>query len=98
MVDDATHFNFLGFCRPDMVLKTRDRREARITDVAPETGLISGEVQMLGACSWTADGRFHQAPAGAVGPWDLTPPRQHWPATAQKRESIADALNAADAN
>jgi hypothetical protein len=97
MADDATHFDFLGFCRPGMVLKTRDRREARITGVVPETGLISGEVQMLGACNWTADGRFHQAPSGAAGPWDLMSPMQR-PAAGQKRASVADALNSEDAN
>ncbi len=68
MADDAPGFDFLRFCRPGMVLKTRDRREARITSVVAETGLISGTVQMQGACAWLADGRFHQAPAGRQGP------------------------------
>jgi hypothetical protein len=98
MASDAPGFNFLRFCRPGMVLKTRDRREARITAVAEETGLISGEVQMLGACAWLADGRFHQAPAGAAGPWDLMPPTADQPAAAQPRQSLAQALNAEEGN
>jgi hypothetical protein len=91
-------FDFLTYCRPGMVLRTRDRRAARITAVAPETGLISGEVQMLGACAWRADGRFHQAPAGAAGPWDLMPPKEAEPATPQPRQSLADALRSPDGN
>ena len=81
-----------------MVLKTRDRREARITAIAAETGLISGEVQMLGACAWQADGRFHQAPAGAAGPWDLMPPAADGVTVEQRRQSLAEALNAEDGN
>jgi len=91
-------FDFLSYCRPGMVLKTRDRRAARITAVAPETGLISGEVPMLGTCAWKADGRFHQAPAGAAGPWDLMPPVEERMATAQQRQSLAQALQAEDGN
>jgi hypothetical protein len=98
MGETALSFDFLGYCRPGMVLKTRDRREARITAVAPETGLISGEVQMLGACAWRADGRFHQAPAGAAGPWDLVPPQDPQPAPERRRESLADALQSTDGN
>ena len=90
-------FDFLEHCRPGMVLKTRDRREARITAVEPATGLVSGTVPMLGECAWRADGRYHQAPAGAAGPWDLMPPAES-PATEQRRESLAAALNAADGN
>ena len=91
-------FDFLTYCRPGMVLKTRDRREARITAIAAETGLISGEVQMLGACAWQADGRYHQAPAGAAGPWDLMPPVAEGAAPEQRRQSLAEALNAEDGN
>ena len=91
-------FDFLAYCRPGMVLKTRDRREARITAIAPDSGLISGEVRMLGACAWLADGRFHQAPAGAAGPWDLMPPATEGVATEQRRQSLAEALNAEDGN
>lgn len=91
-------FDFLTFCRPGMVLKTRDRREAQITAIAPETGLISGEVQMLGACAWRADGRFHQAPAGAAGPWDLMPPAEDRPKAEQQRQSLAEAMKSSDGN
>jgi len=91
-------FDFLAHCRPGMALKTRDRREARITAVDQETGLISGEVPMLGACDWRADGRFHKAPAGAAGPWDLMPPPTIDTATEQQRQSLAAALNAEDGN
>jgi hypothetical protein len=98
MADDTPRFDFLRLCRPGMVLKTRDRREARITAIAPETGLISGEVQMLGACAWQADGRFHHAPAGAAGPWDLMPPAEDRPVPAQRRESLAQALKSEDGN
>ena len=91
MSEDAAPFDFLMHCRPGMVLKTRDRREARITAVQPETGLISGEVPMLGACAWRADGRFHQAPAGAAGPWDLMPPVVPT-APKQCHQSLAEAL------
>ena len=90
-------FDFLTDCQPGMVLKTRDRREARITAVDKATGRISGEVPMLGACAWRADGRFHQAPADAAGPWDLMPPTED-AATEQRRESLAAALNAEGGN
>ena len=89
--------DFLEHCRPGRVLKTRDRREARITAAAKESGLISGEGPMLGACAWRADGRFHKAPAGAAGPWDLMPPAAA-ATTEQRRESLAAALNAEDGN
>jgi hypothetical protein len=98
MADEPPSFEFLRFCRPGMVLQTRDRRAARITEVAAETGLISGDVQMLGACAWRADGRFHQAPAGAAGPWDLMPPAEARPELAQRRESLAEALKSEDGN
>lgn len=97
MAEETAGFDFLGFCRPGMILKTRDRREARITVVAAQTGLISGEVQMLGACAWRADGRFHRAPADAAGPWDLMPPARDRPAE-QRHESLREALKAADGN
>ena len=91
-------FDFLEHCRPGMVLKTRDRREARITAVDRETGLVSGTVPMLGDCAWRADGRYHRAPAGAAGPWDLMPPAAERAANEQQRESLAAALNAEDGN
>jgi hypothetical protein len=81
-----------------MVLQTRDRRIARITAVTPETGLISGEVQMLGRCAWRADGRFHEAPAGAAGPWDLMPPATDRSASAQRHESLIAALGENEGN
>jgi hypothetical protein len=73
---DPTGFDFLAYCSPGVTLKTRDRREARVTSVDRETGTIHGEVQMMGACRWEADGRYLEAPAGAAGPWDLMPPVQ----------------------
>ena len=91
-------FDFLAHCRPGMELKTRDRRAARVTAVDKATGLISGEVPMLGACAWKADGRFHLAPAGAAGPWDLMPPAAECTATEQQRASLAAALNSEDGN
>jgi hypothetical protein len=97
MAEEPAGFDFLGFCRPGMSLKTRDRRDARITAVAPESGLISGEVQMLGACAWRANGRFHQAPAGAAGPWDLMPPTADRPPE-QRHESLSEALQSSDGN
>jgi len=97
MVEEASQFDFLTYCRPGMVLKTRDRREARITAVAKESGLISGEVPMLGACAWRADGRFHEAPAGAAGPWDLMPPTN--PAAAdQQHRSLVETLQSGEDN
>src|SRR5581483_10724374 len=60
---ESAAFDFLAACRPGMVLRTRDRRAARILAVAPETGEIRGEVQMMGACVWRADGRYRDAPA-----------------------------------
>ena len=91
-------FDFLTACQPGMVLQTRDRRAARITAVDKASGLISGEVPMLGACAWKADGRFHMAPAGAAGPWDLMPPVTECAATGQQRQSLAAALNSDDGN
>jgi hypothetical protein len=98
MADDGPRFDFLSLCRPGMVLRTRDRRAVLITAVAEETGLISGTVQMLGACAWRADGRFHEAPVGAAGPWDLMPPAEDRPATARRHESLAEALQSDDGN
>jgi len=86
-------FDFLAFCRPGLVLKTRDRRDARILAVDAAAGQIHGEVQMMGACIWRADGRYQDAPAGAAGPWDLMPPQMtESPAAERRHESLADAL------
>ena len=86
--------DFLAFCRPGMVLKTRDRRDARILAVDAAARLIRGEVQMMGPCAWRADGRYQDAPAGAAGPWDLMPPKPTEGAVAaeQPRDSLADSL------
>jgi hypothetical protein len=91
-------FDFLTYCRPGMVLKTRDRRAARITAVAPQTGLISGVVRWLGAGAGRAAGRLHPAPAGPAGPWDLMPPMEEGAATEPRRESLAEALKSGDGN
>ncbi|MES1152796.1 MAG: hypothetical protein ABUL54_12920 [Dongia sp.] len=90
--------DFLSLCRPGMVLKTRDRRDARILGVDAAAGTITGEVQMMGACTWRADGRYQDAPAGAAGPWDLMPPRGTEDAPVRRGESLADALNRGDPN
>lgn len=71
MADD---FDFLAAAGSGARLQTRDRREVRISRVAPEQGLIHGEVPMHGPCCWRADGRFKDAPFGAAGPLDLMPP------------------------
>ena len=96
MTQDASAFDFLSHCRPGMVLRTRDRRTVRITAVAAEAGLVTGEVQMMGACAWRADGRFHQAPDGAAGPWDLMPPEAEHRPVAQRHGSLVDALRDED--
>ena len=98
MLQRMTAFDFLALVRPGMVLKTRDRRDARILAVAA-TGLLRGEVQMMGPCAWRADGRYHDAPAGAAGPWDLMPPKgANEVAPERVRESLADALKRGDPN
>ena len=92
-------FDFLAICRPGLMLRTRDRRTARIVAVDAGTGLIRGEVQMMGPCVWRADGRYRDAPAGAAGPWDLMPPTPaESSAVERRRESLADALNRGDEN
>jgi len=93
MSAEPAAFDFLATCRPGMILKTRDRREARILAVAPERGEISGELQMMGPCVWRGDGRYRDAPAGVDGPWDLMPPEpESAPRPQQHRESLAAAL------
>ena len=92
-----TAFDFLAFVHPGMVLKTRDRRDARILAVEAD-GVIHGEVQMMGPCAWRADGRYQNAPAGAAGPWDLMPPQDESATPEQTRESLADALERGDPN
>ena len=90
--------DFLAICRPGLVLKTRDRRAASIVSVDAGAGIIHGEVQMMGACAWRADGRYRDAPAGAAGPWDLMPPSRESPAVERAGESLADALNRGEPN
>ncbi|HVZ00172.1 MAG TPA: hypothetical protein VHA35_11745 [Dongiaceae bacterium] len=91
--------DFLALCRPGMVLKTRDRRDARILAVDAAGGVIRGEVQMMGPCAWLGDGRYKDAPAGASGPWDLMPPQPAERAAAERpRESLARALRRGDGN
>lgn len=84
-------FDFIAAGRPGMVLRTRDRHEATITQVAAEEGLVRGEVRQFGPCAWRRDGLYSAAPAGAAGPLDLMPPAE---ATALPRKSVAllDAL------
>ena len=89
-----TAFDFIAYCRPGMVLKTKDRREVRIEAVDATTRTVSGIVQMFGPCAWTAEGRYSEAPAGAAGPLDLAIPAQIDAKTAdQATGSIAEALN-----
>ncbi len=88
-------FDFIAHCRPGMVLRTKDRRDARIEAVDPVAGRISGLVQMFGPCAWTAEGRFAEAPAGAAGPLDLVAPTPETaaPAPRQAEGFLAEALN-----
>lgn len=85
-------FDFLGSVSPGTTLRTRDRREARISRVAREERLLYGEVQMHGACAWRADGRYRDAPFGAAGPLDLLPPDAAPARIEPRTESTADAL------
>jgi ribonuclease I len=79
--------------RAGAVLRTRDRRAARIHHAEPAAGLIHGEVEMHGACVWRADGRYRDAAFGAPGPLDLMPPESVAPpATGPQRISLEEAL------
>jgi hypothetical protein len=84
--------DLLSACREGMVLRTRDRRAARISWLEPAAGLIHGEVEMRGACVWRADGRWRDAPFGAPGPLDLMP--EHVAAAPPRTASIKEALDA----
>lgn len=77
--------------KPGGIHRTRDRREARIERISQPEGLISGEVQMHGSCTWRLDGRYRDAPFGAPGPLDLMPPAEK-PAAAPKSASLKEAL------
>jgi hypothetical protein len=85
-------FDFLGHCRPGTTLLTGDRRAVTITAVDREAGLIHGDVQMFGACSWRGNGLWVDAPCGASGPLDLAPPCVE-PAAERQRASIVGALD-----
>jgi len=87
-------FDFLSACSIGTVLRTRDRRAVVITRVDREAGLIHGDVEMLGACSWRANGIYSDAPAGAAGPLDLVPPSAGSSVSA-KRTKVADELTEA---
>jgi hypothetical protein len=96
---DPDRFDFLAYCSPGTVLMTRDRREARVAVVDRETGIIHGEVRMLGACRWRADGVYLDAPARAAGPWDLMPPaREENRPERRSGMSLAEALQNPEAN
>jgi microcystin degradation protein MlrC len=77
--------------RPGAILKTRDRRQARILSVDAANGFIDGEVPMFGPCRWRPDGRYAEAPAGAAGPLDLVVPAPA-PEEEPKRQSLIAAL------
>jgi hypothetical protein len=51
-------------------VRTRDRRDVAGLAVNAD-GTIMGTVPMLGACRWSADGRYLDAPGGGAGPLDL---------------------------
>ena len=89
-------FDFLGSVSPGAVLRTRDRREARIGRIARDENLLYGDVQMHGACAWRGDGRYRDAPFGAPGPLDLLPPDAARPRIEPKIESTAEALASAE--
>ena len=86
----------LSHCHAGMVLRTRDRRSARIRHADPATGLIHGEVEMHGPCVWRADGRYRDAPFGAPGPLDLMPPDFRAPSTTGPRTVSLKGALAAD--
>mgnify|MGYP001597866552 CR=1 FL=1 len=89
---ESTRFDFLGHCKADTRLMTRDRREARVTAVDPRSGIIRGVVDMVGECRWRGDGRYCDAPAEAAGPLDLMPPKGNADPDTRSRVSLADAL------
>jgi hypothetical protein len=51
-------------------VRTRDRRDVAGLAVNAD-GTITGTVPVLGACRWSADGRYLDAPGGGAGPLDL---------------------------
>ena len=82
--------DFFTLCRVGDMVRTRDRRQARITFVSLEDRLIGGEVEMHGACLWHGDGRWRDAPFGAPGPLDLVLPTTA--AGEPRKASIQEAL------
>lgn len=57
-------------------LRTRDRRDVANARIDPASQEITGEVPMIGACRWRADGRILTTPAmeftgDHAGPLDL---------------------------
>ena len=92
-------FDLLSVCRAGTVLKTRDRREARIASLDLAAKLIHGEVEMQGPCAWHADGRWRDAPFGAPGPLDLMPPDRTpagEPAPGRATASVKEAFDPAN--
>ncbi len=88
-------YDFLAQCTPGLVLRTRDRRDARITAVERDARVIRGEVAMIGACAWRGDGVYLDAPLGAAGPLDLLPPGPDpGPVPVQRRVKVADQISA----
>ena len=85
----------LSACRAGMVLRTRDRRAARVVSLDPAAGLIYGEVEMKGPCVWRSDGRWLDAPFGAPGPLDLMPPGEET-SREQPTASVREALDPAN--
>ena len=87
--------DFLAFCRPGQTLRTRDRRQAVISRVEPGERRLYGTVEMIGACAWTAEGRYVDAPCGAAGPLDLAAPAGAGPGS-RRRASLAEMLDPAN--
>ena len=87
----SADIDLLTLCRPGDLLRTADRRQARILFISLENRLIGGEVQMHGPCVWHRDGRWRDAPFGAAGPLDLVPPDATMPAEPRKA-SVKEAL------
>ena len=85
-------FDFIAHCKPGTTLLTGDRRSVTVTAVDAVAGLIHGDLQMFGPTSWRADGLWIDAPCGARGLFDLTPPTGE-AAPQQPRASIVDALD-----
>ena len=93
----TAEFDFIAVCRPGTVLFTRDRRQATVTRVEADAGLVYGDISMFGPCSWRRDGVYSEAPAGAAGPLDLMPPASE-PAAPRRTVSLKDTLRAGDRN